>query len=373
MNELIIKGWCPSYTKPAYAEDGFFLRISPDKGYLSLKKTILICNLSIRFGNGLIDLTNRGRLQIRGIKEENINKVILILKQNRVIQKNNNNIIITPFWEKKDKNILFYQLLKSIFSELPLLPDKFLFAVDLGQNPVLSSLPADIRLENDVYGHVIIRADGHLMGKNVTPDNLFENIIALSRYFSDNSSKEIRRMSHLILKKPLPREWCQYRPAASKFPSMDYIAKLGKYYGTKYGRIKSKDFKKLLKSSNPKRIRFTPFKSFIFEKGLDIINNNFSNTMENPFSKVYACPGKGFCSSSTINTHEIADKIRQLTNKEVHVSGCIKGCAFSKNSEITLVGNKGLIDVVYNGKSNDKPQVTSMKKEEILTKIILQD
>ena len=41
MNEFMIKGWCPSYTKPALAKDGFFLRISPDKGYLSLKKPLL--------------------------------------------------------------------------------------------------------------------------------------------------------------------------------------------------------------------------------------------------------------------------------------------------------------------------------------------
>lgn len=371
MNEFIIKGWCPSYTKPALAKDGYFLRISPDKGYLSLKKTILICDLSIRFGNGLIDLTNRGRLQIRGIKEKNLENIILILKQNKIIQNNNNHIIINPFWEKKDKNILFYQMLKSILSKLPLLPDKFLFAVDLGQYPVLSSLPADIRLEHDENGKVIIRADGHLMGKNITPDNLLENTITLSKYFVENSSKGIRRMSHLINTKPLSYEWCQYYPAPSKFPSMVDIGKLGIYYGTKYGRIRSTDFKYLLKSSNPKRIRFTPFKSFIFEKGLDIVNNTFLNRMENPVNDVHACPGKDSCSSSTINTYEIADKIRQLTNKGVHVSGCTKGCAFSKKSEITLVGNNGLIDVIYNGKSNDKPQVTSITKKEILTKIDL--
>ena len=70
-----------------------------------------------------------------------------------------------------------------------------------------------------------------------------------------------------------------------------------------------------------------------------------------------------------INTYKIADKIRQLTNKGVHVSGCAKGCAFSKKSEITLVGNNGLIDVIYNGKSSDKPQVTSITKKEILSKV----
>ena len=370
MNEFLIKGWCPSYTKPALAKDGFFLRISPDKGYLSPKKTTLICDLSIRFGNGLIDLTNRGRLQIRGIKEKNLENIILILKQNKIIQnQHHHHIIINPFWKKKDKNLLFYQILKSILSKLPLLPNKFLFAVDLGQNPVLSRIPADIRLEHDKNGKVIIRADGHLMGKNITPDNLLENIIILSRYFVENSSKEIRRMSHLINKKPLSYEWCQHYPAVSKLPSMNDIGKLGIYYGTKYGRIKSKDFKDLLKSSNPKRIRFTPFKSFIFEKGLDIVNNNFLNRMKNPVNDIHACPGKASCSYSTINTYEIADKIRQLTNKGVHVSGCAKGCAFSRKSEITLVGNNGLIDVIYNGKSCDKPEVTSITKKEILTKI----
>ena len=164
-----------------------------------------------------------------------------------------------------------------------------------------------------------------------------ENTITLSKYFLENSSKGIRRMSHLINTKPLSYEWCQYYPAASKFPSMDYIGKLGIYYGTKYGRIRSMDFKDLLKSSNPKRIRFTPFKSFIFEKGLDIVNNNFLNRMENPVNDVHACPGKDSCSSSTINTYEIADKIRQLTNKGFMYQAVQRVVLFQKNLKLLLL------------------------------------
>ena len=56
-----IQGWCPSFVKPAIAKDGILLRIAPDNGYLSFRDSLILCNLSITYGNGLIDLTNRGK------------------------------------------------------------------------------------------------------------------------------------------------------------------------------------------------------------------------------------------------------------------------------------------------------------------------
>lgn len=369
MVKYTIKGWCPSYLTPAQGKDGLFLRITPDKGYLSLKKALLICNVSIKYGNGLIDLTNRGRIQIRGIKDKDLNNINNILVENNIIKQNNNNLIISPFWKKNDKNIYFYQLLKKSFLSFPSLPDKFCIAVDLGESPVLSELSADIRLEHAKNGQMIIRADGSPLGKKITSEDLVENTILLSEYFAKNFSKKTRRMSQLINKNFINNNWFQTLPADYKLPSMSVISKIGIYFGTKFGRVESNNLKNLLMSSKPTRIRITPYRSFILEKGSDVVDKNFVNNMKAPISKIHACPGIFSCSSSSINTHKIASEISYLTNKEVHVSGCVKGCAHPKKSNITLVGNEGLIDVIYDGKPTDKPNMKLLSREEVLKKV----
>ena len=279
MVKYTIKGWCPSYLTPAQGKDGLFLRITPDKGYLSLKKALLICNVSIKYGNGLIDLTNRGRIQIRGIKDKDLNNINNILVENNIIKQNNNHLIISPFWKKNDKNIYFYQLLKKSFLSFPSLPDKFCIAVDLGESPVLSELSADIRLEHAKNGQMIIRADGSLLGKKITSEDLVENTILLSEYFAKNFSKKTRRMSQLINKNFINNNWFQTLPADYKLPSMSVISKIGIYFGTKFGRVESDNLKNLLMLSRPTRIRVTPYRSFILEKGSDVVDKNFVNNI----------------------------------------------------------------------------------------------
>ena len=364
-----IQGWCPSFVKPAIAKDGILLRIAPDNGFLSFQDSLILCNLSITYGNGLIDLTNRGKLQIRGIREASLDNIRNILEKNKIVRNDNNNIIISPFWKKNDKNAFYYKKLKDIHLLLPTVSDKFSIAIDLGLNPVLSNISADIRLELSKNDDMIIRADGNKLGKKVNSENILENILLLSNFFSKNFSNKNRRMSSIILENSLPDDWSQTYPREFQMPSMKAISKIGVYYGTKFGRIIANDFKNILMSSNPDKVRFTPYKTFILEKGSKVLDNNFINNLQTPENNIHACPGIFSCSASSIDTHEIANKLLKLTNKTVHVSGCIKGCAYSKNADITLVGNKGLIDVIYEGKSTDKPHLKTLSKEKVLQKV----
>jgi precorrin-3B synthase len=364
-----IQGWCPSFVKPAIAKDGIFLRITPDKGFLSFHESLRLCDLSIKYGNGLIDLTNRGNLQIRGIKDSYLDNFRNILEKKKRVRGNNNNIIISPFWKKNDKNSFFYKKIKDIYLLLPTISDKFSIAVDLGLNPVLSNISADIRLELSKNDDIIIRADGNKLGKKVNSENILENILLLSKFFSDNFSDKNRRMSSIIRETSLPNDWSKICPKEFQMPSMKAISKIGVYYGTKFGRINANDFKNILILSNPDKVRFTPYKTFILEKGLRVLDNNFINNLQIPENNIHACPGMFSCSASSIDTHVIANNLLKLTNKTVHVSGCNKGCAYSKNADITLVGNKGLIDVIYEGKSIDKPHLRNLSKEEVLQKV----
>ena len=92
---------------------------------------------------------------------------------------------------------------------------------------------------------------------------------------------------------------------------------------------------------------------------VDDIHNNYK-------IKVYSCPGSASCSSSSINTHKLADRLSHLRYNKIHISGCKKGCALSKAADLTLVGNNGLIDVIFNGKASDKPDISSLTDIQLL-------
>ena len=62
-----IKGWCPGALRPMASGDGLVLRIRAPNGRLTPDQARSIAGLSRRHGNGLIDLTSRANLQLRGV------------------------------------------------------------------------------------------------------------------------------------------------------------------------------------------------------------------------------------------------------------------------------------------------------------------
>lgn len=63
----IVQGWCPGALRPMESGDGWVVRIRPYGGRLNPVQVQGIADLSQRFGNGLIDLSSRANLQLRGV------------------------------------------------------------------------------------------------------------------------------------------------------------------------------------------------------------------------------------------------------------------------------------------------------------------
>ena len=70
MSAILRKGWCPTLTRPMQTGDGLLVRFHIKYGILTAENTRHIADFAARYGNGHIDLTSRGNLQIRGVKQE---------------------------------------------------------------------------------------------------------------------------------------------------------------------------------------------------------------------------------------------------------------------------------------------------------------
>jgi precorrin-3B synthase len=107
MNRFEIKGWCPSALRPMASGDGLVVRLRPRGGRLSSAQASRIANLSNRYGNGLIDLTGRANLQIRGVVAEGHEALIEALARLGLIDadaetESRRNILVAPFWSEGD-------------------------------------------------------------------------------------------------------------------------------------------------------------------------------------------------------------------------------------------------------------------------------
>ena len=136
MSAFEIKGWCPSALRPMLSRDGLVVRLRPRGGRLSSAQAAGIAELSARHGSGLIDLTGRANLQMRGVREESHEPLIEGLDRLELVDadfdaETRRNILVSPFWNEGDDVQSLAAELGQALARRPLgLPEKFGFAVD---------------------------------------------------------------------------------------------------------------------------------------------------------------------------------------------------------------------------------------------------
>ncbi len=64
------RGACPALSAPMQTGDGLLVRISPLAGELAPNTLIGLCESAARHGNGIVEVTARGSIQIRGLTPE---------------------------------------------------------------------------------------------------------------------------------------------------------------------------------------------------------------------------------------------------------------------------------------------------------------
>lgn len=70
MNAFSRRGACPALSAPMQTGDGLLVRLNPVAGALSPKLLIGLAESALRHGNGIMEVTARGSLQIRGLTTE---------------------------------------------------------------------------------------------------------------------------------------------------------------------------------------------------------------------------------------------------------------------------------------------------------------
>ncbi|BES71543.1 precorrin-3B synthase [Marinobacter nanhaiticus D15-8W] len=371
-DNISIKGWCPGAWRPMPSGDGLLVRVRPERAMLDRNQVLALCEASETFGNGIIHLTNRANLQLRGVKEKHWRPLLDMLMGAGLVdsdpaREGQRNLLLAPDWGAGDVTDRLARQLLERLSELPSLPAKVGFAIDAGRNPILAGDSADFRIERGLTGELIVRADGHATGTVAHSERgAVDLIIRLARWFMATGGADSGRMSRHS--QPLP-PWAQAQvaPSTPRRPLSLGDHALGAVYGLTFGQVEAAALRDAVGPEYVTGIRVTPWRRLLVE-GAEV--RPLPGLLDNddaPQLRVDACPGAPHCEQATVATRELANSLSRHVAGRLHVSGCSKGCARRQPADVCVVGDSGRYQLIFQGRADGIADVTDLTESQVLT------
>jgi precorrin-3B synthase len=370
MSGPVIQGWCPGALRPMQSGDGLVVRVRPHGGRLTAAQAAAIAAASAQHGNGLIDLSARGNVQLRGVQAETHDALIADLRAVGLIdadlaQETRRNILVAPLWTPGDGVQEIAAALEAALAEAPALPGKFGFAIDIGPGPVLQDCSADIRLERSAEGGLILRAEGLGTGTPVGLADAAHEAVRLARWFVDSGGVQDGRgrMAALIKggARPAGLQAGGRPPAPPRPVPGPGLTAWGALVGFEFGQLTA-DTLAALAPLGP-AIRVTPWRMLLIE-GLTALPRlgGLITDPGDPLRRVVACTGAPGCPQALGSTRPLARALAaHLTAAPellpegglLHVSGCAKGCAHPGPAALTLTATATGYDLIHHGTARD--------------------
>ncbi|WP_249977942.1 cobalamin biosynthesis protein CobG [Vreelandella olivaria] len=366
-----IKGWCPGAWRPMATGDGLLVRVRPPLGELSRAQVLAMCDAADTYGNGLIELTSRANIQLRGSSESSWPDLMAFLVESALVDANPEaerqpQCMYVPDWQVGDQTHTLARLVQARGKEIASMPAKVGIAIDTGDAPVLGDAAADFRIERSREGDLLVRTEGYDAGTPVSsPEAAVEQLIRLTHWFVASGGREAGRMRRH--REPLP-EWA---PAIkSPAPAGPRLA-LGKHesgmvYGLPFGRAPAAAWRAAVASNAVTHMRVTPWRRLLV-KGADSpsVNGLISDDQDKRLL-MDVCPGAPYCAQASVATQPLAERMSGLIENTVHISGCAKGCARQSPSAVCLVGHSGTFNLIVNGCVSSTPVQTGLSEAKVL-------
>jgi precorrin-3B synthase len=407
LRDALRRGWCPGALRPMQTGDGLLVRLRITAGILPAALARNVADASRCFGNGLLDLSARANLQLRGVSEASLPGLTDRLGELGLLDadpaaESVRNVLASPLAGLAPDAVLdirpVVRALEARLSAdvaLHALPGKFGFLVDDGSRPGLGGIGADIRFEAGPGPRFLVRLAGGAAASRCVPEQVPDVAAALAAsYLALRGEGETmaRRMAALVAaigdvavfeKAGITAE--EVAPVA-RAPADGWgivptgtTAALG--VGAPFGRFRAADLERLAgiaEADGIAELRLSPFRAILLP-GLPpdragqlarVLASQFIVSADDPRLSVAACPGAPACGNATTPAQDDALALAAVAHATVgrglavHVSGCAKGCAHPSAAPVTLIGRDGRYDFVQNGSAADEPVLTGMTIED---------
>lgn len=359
---FVVQGWCPGALRPMMSGDGLVVRVRPLGGRLAPGQAAGIAAAAAAHGNGQIDLSARGNVQLRGVDEAAHPALISDLRALGLIDADplaeaRRNILVTPFADAATDALA--AALAAALEGAPALPGKFGFVVDTGPAPLLQDIAGDIRLERAADGGLLVRAEGLVLGAPVGPAGAAAAAVALARWFvaMGGVTGGRGRMAALTARGLLPPGALSptLAPAASAPAPGPGLVPGGALVGFHFGQMQAATLA-ALSALGP--LRVTPWRMLLVEGARDMPGlPGLVTDPADPIRRVEACTGAPGCLQALAPVRDLARRLAPLVpeGRLLHVSGCAKGCAHPAPADATLVATPAGFDLILGGTAQDTP------------------
>lgn len=402
-----VVGWCPGALRPMQSGDGLLVRVRTHAGALTSRQLLSLCDAAQRFGNGIIDLTRRANLQLRGVRPDTLPPLqsllgALDLLDRCVEAEAVRNFSISPLAgldpaEHFDGRIVAREL-ETIFAtneRLWRLPQKFAVLVDGGGELSLHDVSADVRLRavpgptGTCVAIGLERSDRIIWIGQTTVDRVAAAVALVAQAYLSaapaGGTQRMRSLPTLAIEKirtsasdflaPLNHS-IDTGVAVNRTRLRDVAIKDG---GTAFavavpfGSVEADALLRLTTaalSMGCEEIRLSPWRTLYFPIGNDAsaedlarraLELGFIRDAADPVLQIDACPGSPACRSAALNTRSVARALAPLLSRlgdirSIHVSGCAKGCARSLPADLVLTGGPGRVAVIRNGRPDGEAE-----------------
>jgi precorrin-3B synthase len=419
-NPDLVKGWCPGARRPMETGDGLLVRLRITAGIVSAELAGEIADLSRRFGNELIDLSQRANLQIRGVEAEDLDELLGHLDRLGILDPSAEaeavrNIVPSPLagldpTAAIDGRALATALEARLAGDPSLfaLPGKFGFVVDDGGRFSLDDVAVDVKLtgiRTTEGARVIVAvatAPAHWQPiAVVTPEEAPERAADLARAviaLRAGRPDAPRRMHEIVARTgiaalfhsagfgEMSAEVSSLRPRRCGAETVlgDHTHDDGAYIGigAPFGRFTADQMALLGELAGERaagEIRLTPWRAVLIPGVKSekmprirpwIAAARFVFSPDDPRLAVVTCTGSTGCRNATTDTRADAEHLSAVARRfarsgtVLHVSGCEKGCAHPGPAPFTLTARAGAYDLVRDGRPWDRPTIEHLTLEE---------
>jgi len=400
--ETLRRGWCPSTLRPMETGDGWLVRLHPPGAKLTPAQLRRIAALATEHGNGLVEISARANLQIRGVTAESHPRLVEHLLAEHLVDEHEGDgpqrvTLISPLAGRDPTGLIDAAALAAQIEQrartVPGLPAKLGVVVDDGGTQTLDGFASDIRLVGIGPGRVALCLGDRLWRGPIPVTDAAEVVATILSAFAAlraGTPDQIRRLRDLS---PEALASLSALPeAAAPAPRMpprraglfalegDRFAAL---VGLPFGRCDAETLDRLGAAQAKADIRLSPWRGLAFRDldrtGAEALlrlagDLGLITQDDDPRLSVQACAGSPACSRAEAPTMadaaRLADAAADLLAQGVtlHVSGCVKACAHPAAADLTLVGRDGRYDVVPGGTTRDKP-VATLDLSALLTRL----
>ena len=400
--EALRRGWCPSTLRPMETGDGWLVRLHPPGAQLTPAQLRRIAALADAHGNGLIEISARANLQLRGVTSKSHPVLVEQLLAEHLVDEQEGDgpqrvTLVSPLAGRDPTGLIDAAALAAQIETraraVSGLPAKLSVVVDDGGAQALDEFPCDIRLVGAAAGRAALCLGGRRWRSQVADaeaaaavETALRRVAALRpaapeplRRLRDLSPDELAGLTDLPATdapglRPAPRRAGLFAWGEDRFAALIGLP-FGRYDATALDRLGAELDRAAIGLSPWRGLAFRDLGRTEAESLLALADDlGLITRDDDPRLSVQACAGSPACSRAEAPTMADAAKLAEAAGDllaqgvKLHVSGCVKACAHQAAADLTLVGRDGRYDVVMSGTTRDKP-VATLDLSALLTRL----